>query len=104
MMPVAMVDMKKSDEQIARELDPNPSPNPDYVNEYPYGLCLCLDNDALEKLNLDESVDAGDGIQIVAYAKVTSVSQNDTAGGVNRRVELQITHLGLGPDHYEEND
>lgn len=102
MIPVLMVDMKKSEEQIARELDPTPEPNPEYVNEYPYGLCICLDNDMIEKLGLDDDVEAGDGIQFVAYAKVTSSSSNDTAAGTKRRVEIQITHMGLGPDHYEE--
>lgn len=62
---------------------------------YPWGLSLNLDNDSLDKLGLGLP-DVGAEYQVVARAKVTSVSSNDSEGGSkNRSVSLQITDLGV---------
>lgn len=68
---------------------------------YPYGLCISLEDDTLEKLELDDDMPGvGDVIQFNAIAKVTNVSQNeresaDGTKSVCRRIELQITDMGI---------
>lgn len=65
-------------------------------NEYPYGLCLRLDDGTLEKLGIDSLPKVGATFKVEATAKVTSVSSNEGTGGKNRCVELQVTKLGVG--------
>ena len=68
---------------------------------YPYGTCISLEDETLEKLDLDDDMPSvGDIIQFNAIAKVTSVSENEREGtdGIKskcRRVELQITDMGI---------
>lgn len=99
----AMVDMARSKaEKVekAAEMMPGPVSAPDY----PYGLCICLGEDELQKLGLDENPEIGDMLHLHAMAKVTSVSQSESEGvGKNRRVELQITHM-VGENEDEENE
>jgi len=80
----------------AKELS---SPAYDAKNQpaYPYGLCLRLDNDSLEKLKL-ETPEVGDTVMVTARALVSSVSSYETiVGGLNRNLELQITDLAVTP-------
>jgi len=67
---------------------------------YPWGLSLTLDDETLEKLGFgDELPDVGAMKDLVARAKVTSVSSNDVDGGKKRRsVSLQITELACSYD------
>lgn len=63
---------------------------------YPYGLSMHLDEDVLEKLDLDSLPKVDSTVMIYAKATVTSVSSNSFPGGEKRRtVGLQITHLCL---------
>ena len=68
---------------------------------YPYGLCISLEDETLEKLELDDDMPGvGDIIQFNAIAKVTNVSQNEREGtdgtkSVCRRIEMQITDMGI---------
>jgi hypothetical protein len=69
---------------------------------YPYGLGICLTQDELEKLGVDYSDWAvGDHFHLQAMAKITSISENETEGGKNCRVEMQIVALA-GEDEDEE--
>jgi len=106
MYSVKMMDMGKTPEEVKEEKDKYSSPMPisDVINRYPYGLCISLTGAELEKLKLPVP-DAGDMIHIFAMAKVTSVSQNETADGKKCcRAELQITHLGLENEDDESGD
>jgi hypothetical protein len=73
-------------------------------------LCIRLDHETLEKLDLLECVkegecEPGDFIHVFALAKVTHVSKHDTGDGEKCCVELQITHMGLeDEDEDEENE
>ena len=96
----AMVDMKRTPAEVAESTSPISAMD---ANEYPYGLCICLCNDELEKLGLTDLPAVGDMLHIHAMAKVTSVSSNDTGAGENRRVELQIVAM-VGEDEDEENE
>jgi hypothetical protein len=60
---------------------------------YPYGLQLRLENDSIEKLDI-ELPKVGSTVTVMAKAKVTSVSQNESNGsGKRRSIELQLTDL-----------
>lgn len=65
---------------------------------YPYGLCLHLGNDEIEKLQLTEVPDVGTEVMIMAKAFVKSTSAYDTqTEGLSRSAELQITDMELAP-------
>lgn len=75
------------------------------VSQYPYGLCLCLQNEDLERLGMTDLPEAGDMIILNAIAKVTSVSSRESEDSPpDRRVELQITHLGVDDEQPGEDD
>lgn len=64
---------------------------------YPWGLSINLDEDALEKLGLEELPTVGKPLKLLALVDVTSVSSNESKGGESRSVGLQITDLCLEP-------
>ena len=65
--------------------------------KYPYGTCLTLDGDTIEKLGLDPLPKVGTQVRLDAIATVTSISSRQTFGGETRDcVELQVTDLALG--------
>jgi len=90
-----MINMARSEEEDAPETMEQPI--------YPYGLCICLTSDELEKLDLDADAEVGDMIHITAMAKVTSISKRATTEGEDCRIELQITDIGLENEE-EEGD
>lgn len=63
--------------------------------EYPCGLCLYLDSDALKKLGLGALPAIGAELTLEAKVKVTSRSENEDDDGVRQSLTLQITSLGL---------
>ncbi len=63
--------------------------------EYPYGLCVCLTEAEISKLNM-AMPKVGQEMELEAKIVVRSVSINNNAQtGIDRRVELQITDLEL---------
>ena len=82
-------DMKLSRSEKVEEVSPI-SDAPDY----PYGLRLSLDEDALDKLGI-ELPDVGDSFFVVAVATVQSVSEHQSEGSTSQNVELQIEQLSL---------
>lgn len=89
----AMVDMAMSKEEKEASL---PTAVAERVKDdkpvYPWGLCLRLGKDELEKLKLSAQV--GDTIHVFALAKVTSASASASdEGGESRSLELQITQM-----------
>lgn len=104
MISLPLVDMAKTPEEIKEESSPQGIPYDPPL--YPYGLCLNLDKEQLDRLGLSTDVEVNDGILVAAMAKVTSVSSRELAdGSTDCRVELQITHLGvLDSDEEEETE
>lgn len=97
----AMVDMARSQKDKEDSVAVNPI---DAVPTYPYGLCISLCEDELDKLNLDtQDVGIGDMIHLFCMATVTSISKNDNQNGSSCRVELQITHISSESED-EENE
>lgn len=66
--------------------------------QYPYGLCLHLGKDELEKLGMKELPDVGTPVMVSAKAFVKSTSAYNTQGdGKSMSVELQITDMEVSP-------
>lgn len=71
--------------------------------EYPWGLRVNLDNDALEKLGLTTLPKVGTAMVLHANVEVYSVSEHEAQeGGPHRSLELQITELALGTERSTE--
>lgn len=67
--------------------------------DYPYGLCIHLDKDELDKLGIKDLPKIGTEMMIEAKVKVTRISQSaaESADGSDEytSVDLQITDIGL---------
>jgi hypothetical protein len=115
----AMTDMARTPEDVKKELGKDmammaspamSSGIKPTVPTYPYGLCVSLDEESMAKLGLDGDLpEVGEMIHFCAMARVTSASMNEREGtdGAKetcRRVELQITHLGLESEDQEQRD
>lgn len=113
----AMVDMARTADDVKAalvkergDLAASP-PRADTMPTYPWGLSLSLDEDALKKLGIDagDLPGVGEMVHFCAMAKVTSASESEREGTDGsketcRRVELQITHLGLENEDQENRD
>jgi len=98
-----MIDMKNTPAEKKEMITSMVGPCAPDAPEYPWGLSISLNDESIKKLKLDISgLTIGGIVHLFAFAKVTSISQNDNEGGSNCRVELQITHLA-GEDEDEEN-
>jgi hypothetical protein len=86
------VSMARDDEDMLDTVMPMPVKD---MPQYPYGLRICLCEEELDKLDLEEDFEVGDTIDMRAMAKVTSVSSDETPAGKRRRVELQIEQLAV---------
>lgn len=64
-------------------------------DEYPYGLRINLDNDAIDKLGLKKLPNVGTTMRLEASVRVVEVSQNSRQDRDHRRVELQIEKMDL---------
>jgi len=90
-----LVDMKlpkgrRSTDQPA-EVKPGDGP------EYPYGLEISLDKEALKKLGLGrEDFDLAKPGELRAAYKVSGINMNETQDDENISVRLQITKIAIG--------
>ena len=69
--------------------------NPD-VPEYPYGLKIHLDKEALSKLGIEKLPEVGSEMKLMAVVKVCDVSQHKSIYGEDRSLGLQITDMAVG--------
>lgn len=91
---MALVNMKMSREE-AKEY--NTIDSPDNAPQYPYGLCLDLNDDSLEKLGITALPKVGTEMTITAKVVVKSVSAYDRMGGdAEQSVSMQITDMEIG--------
>lgn len=95
-----MVDLRRTPEEKS-ELASIESYSPP---DYPYGLCLSLDKDTLEKLEVDfDGVEIGETYHLFVMAKVTAKSRNESVSGEPREcIELQVTHMGAESEDEED--
>jgi hypothetical protein len=99
-----MVSMERTDEEkhdARREMFSSPI---DDMPDVPPGLCICLTESELSKLDLDDDVEVGDMLHMFAMAKVTSVSKHDTGSGPKCRVELSITDMEIEDEDDEDGE
>lgn len=92
----AMVSMELDQKETTEFEHPSPP-------KYPYGLCICLCQDELDKLNLDvNDVNIGDMIHLFCVAEVTSISRDERQGQApSTRVQLQITNIAADDEDTE---
>lgn len=96
-----MADMAMDKEE--REQDAMPLSVPSRI--YPWGLSLSLTEKELEKLDVDyEDWSVGDMFHLFAFAKITSISRNETDQGECCRVEMQIEQLAGASEDAENED
>lgn len=94
-----MTDMRKTSAEKEANMMPMEYQEPDY----PYGLRICLTSDELEKLDMEDGVEVGDYLHLHAFARITSVSENEVNGESNKRIELVLTHIEA-EDEESENE
>lgn len=100
------VDMAKTPEQVNEEMPAIATGSSlaaklNNIPKYPWGLCINLEDDQLEKLGIEGDCEVGDIIHLCAMAEVTACSQNKTEGKTKHRIELQITHLACEDEDNE---
>lgn len=89
-----MVNMQMSREEAKEYTEPSVSDAP----QYPYGLCLDLNDDALEKLGMKTLPAVGTEMSLMARVVVTRTSAYQTQGNESETcLGLQITDMELGP-------
>jgi len=64
--------------------------------KYPYGLCINLDKEQLDKLGITALPQVGAQMTIMAKAYVKSTSAYETQGGKDMSIGLQITDMEIG--------
>jgi hypothetical protein len=90
---VKLADMKRSKESLSPKNVGKISPDP-----YSYEHRISLDEDAMDKLGMNELPKVGDKYHVHGIAHVASVNMNqDTGGKKRKRVELQFHQMGVAP-------
>ncbi len=100
---MAMINLKMSREERKEygEVAVTDSEGP----QYPYGLCIDLDDDTLEKLGITSLPAVGTAIQFTARAVVKSTSSNQYEGSEpESRMSLQITDIEPGDASRSSSD
>ena len=63
---------------------------------YPYGLRICLNQESIEALGISKMPQVGDVMNVMATAKVVSVSQSEMESGkMYGSIDLQIVEMGV---------
>ena len=99
-----MVDMTRTTAEKVEDMMGSEMPSVANVPDVPYGLCICLTETELEKLDLEDDCEVGDMIHIFAMATVTSVSKRDTGDGASCRIELAISSMSVENETDEEEE
>lgn len=93
-MADALVDMAYTKAELKEEKKEMSVGYNGQPSAYPWGLCIRLEANELEKLGMTQLPAIGELIHLQAVAKVTSVSQSATEDRDEQRcVSLQITML-----------
>lgn len=90
-----MVDLQRTDADKADARSEMYASPPSDVSDIPYGLCICLTEAELEKLDLDADAEVGDMLHGMFMARVTSVSKNDSGNGPKCRIEMGIFAMSV---------
>lgn len=71
--------------------------------EYPYGLCLCLRQEQLDKLGIKNLPAPGQEFHIQAVGVVTRASK-EAGGDAETAIDIQITMLDMVPEAPHEGE
>jgi hypothetical protein len=91
-------DMKRDAADEKAEMDAYPADN---EGQYPYGLCISLDKDELDKLGMKTLPKIGTefhGEFIGCVTRLSEVAGNGMNGGEDRSMSIQITMLDMAPE------
>lgn len=76
------------------------NPAADGGPKYPWGLCITLNNDSLEKLGVKTLPTVGTEVTIIAKATISAGRVNATeADGTSSSMDLQITDMQIDGLH-----
>lgn len=90
-----MISMKLSPQEAA-EYTGAVAPAPGDAPAYPYGLCLCLNDETLKKLGYTDPPAVGTEMMLQAKVVVTSTGVNQQQDGDKEaRCDMQITDMEL---------
>lgn len=91
-----LVSMKRTPEDRRKDAG-EAAPIEALAPDYPYGLCIHMDGDELDKVGMKELPAVGTEIPITVRVKVTRVSQSAVEGADEERsIDLQITDMAIG--------
>lgn len=86
----SLINMQQSAEEVKEYTQPKPEDAP----KYPWGLCITLNDDSLERLGVTALPAVDAEVTIVAKATVSRTSEYQTQGGESERsCDLQITDM-----------
>lgn len=71
-------------------------------DDYPWGLCINLDNETLKKLGATPQP-VGTQVMITAMATIKSMSTREDGEGVRHDASLQITDMAIAPASGEKS-
>ncbi|HCO7840119.1 TPA: hypothetical protein OB695_000153 [Escherichia coli] len=71
-------------------------------DDYPWGLCINLDNETLKKLGAAPQP-VGTEVMITAKATIKSMSSREDDNGVRHDASLQITDMAIAPASGEQS-
>lgn len=98
---MSLVNMKMSPEEAREQYGSSIASD---APEYPYGLSITLDEEAIAKLGFPALPQVDQTMMITARVKVQRVSSVDTSGGEKEQsLCLQITDMEVGADRQETN-
>ncbi len=88
-----LVDLKLSKSERKEAIKP---PSEYSGPQYPYGLCLDLNEDTLEKLGIKDLPGVGDEMHFIAVAHVTSARSSEyEESGLSKSICLQISDMAI---------
>ena len=88
---MALIDMKRDKADETSEMAAMPADN---EGQYPYGLCISLDKDELDKLGITSLPPIGAEFHLVAVGQVTRINQSaDKNMDEERSMSIQITMM-----------
>lgn len=100
-----LVDMKNTPREIKEDKgEVGPATGAYVPDKYPYGTRVTIEDDQLDGFDLS-GIAMGTTVSMQAICKVVEFSIRERSDGkVRKRLELQITKMGLEPDAKEVKD
>ena len=95
MAKTTLISMKRTPEDMRKDMGET-APVTSIAPDYPYGLCIHLDKDELDKLGMRQLPDVGSEFPICASVRVTCVRKSAVEGADEETsVDLQITAMAV---------